>query len=174
MTQKYLSFIVTLLLCTSFGSLSAQDVFSVARTGTKSDMQRIVAQKATAVNERNESGFTPLILAVYRSNNEVAKFLVDSGADVNASSGMGTALMAAIVKGNTEMALYLLDHKADPNLKDDKGMTALMYAAMFRSASLIKPLLAKGADKTAKDVQGKTAFEYAVFSGDEATINLLK
>jgi len=174
MVKNYFPFIGALLFFFCTSQLRAQDIFSVARTATLAEAQAFVSKNPKAVNSRNENGFTPLILAVYRGNNEVAKLLVDKGADVNANSAMGTALMAAIVKGNTEMALYLLDHKADPNLVDDKGVTALMYAAMFRNAGIIKPLLGKGADKKLKDSQGKTAFEYAVFSGNDETINLLK
>lgn len=166
----FISFAFSLLTATA----SAQDIFMVARGGTVDQAKTLLAQDPKLANARNETGFTPLILAVYRGNNTVARYLVDSGADVNVTSGMGTALMSAAVKGNNEMALYLLEHKADPNIADEKGTTALIYAAMFRNPEMVKALLAHKADKTHKDRDGKTAFEHAVFSGNDAAIQLLK
>ena len=57
---------------------------------------------------------------------------------------------------------------------DEAGITALMYAAMFKNKNAVMLLLQKKADKTKIDAKGKTAFEYAVFSGQEEIINLLK
>ena len=150
------------------------DVFEVARKGTISQAEAIVKTNPKAFNVINENGFSPLILACYRGNNEVAKFIIKQGADINAKSDMGSALMACIVKGNNEIAQFLIANKADLNLVDNQGTTALMYAVQFKNTAIIKLLLANNANKELKDNKGKTAFEYAVFSNDEAIINLLK
>lgn len=150
------------------------DVFEVARKGTISQAEAIVKTNPKAFNVINENGFTPLILACYRGNNEVAKFIITQGVDINAKSDMGSALMACIVKGNNEIAKLLIAGKADLNLVDNQGTTALMYAVQFKNIEIIKLLLANNANKNLKDNKGKTAFEYAVFSADEAIINLLK
>lgn len=47
------------------------------------------------------------------------------------------------------------------NWQDDRGRTALMYAAMFGRTKVIKFLLDKGADPSLKDVNGLTALSYA-------------
>ena len=150
------------------------DVFEVARKGTVSQAEAIVKANPKAFNVINENGFSPLILACYRGNNEVAKFIISQGADINAKSDMGSALMACTVKGNDEIAQFLIANKADLNLVDNQGTTALMYAVQFKNTAIIKLLLANNANKDLKDNKGKTAFEYAVFSNDEAIINLLK
>lgn len=167
-----------LMLVISMPTLSVgqqiMDVFEVARKGTISQAEAIVKANPKAFDVINENGFSPLILACYRGNNEVAKFIIIQGADINAKSDMGSALMACIVKGNNEIAKLLIAGKADLNLVDNQGTTALMYAVQFKNIEIIKLLLANNANKNLKDNKGKTAFEYAVFSADEAIINLLK
>ena len=150
------------------------DVFEIARKGTAQQALEIIKTDAKAFNTTNNNGFTPLILACYRGNNDVAKVLIENNCDINAKSEMGTALMASIVKGNNEIASFLIDKKADVNLTDAEGTTALMYAVQFKNIELVKLLLANKADKSLLDNKGKTAFEYAAFSGNEAIINLLK
>ena len=150
------------------------DVFEIARKGTAQQAFEIIKTDAKAFNTTNSNGFTPLILACYRGNNEVAKILIENNCDINVKSEMGTALMASIVKGNNEIASFLIDKKADVNLTDAQGTTALMYAVQFKNIDLVKLLLVNKADKSLQDNKGKTAFEYAAFSGNEAIINLLK
>ena len=149
-------------------------VFDIARKGTLAQIKEIYKKNPKAVNSINKDGFSPLTLACYRENNEVAKFLIDKGSNINQKSSMGTPLMAAVVKGNMEMVNILLDKKADINGTDENGVTALIYAVQFRNVQAVKVLLQNKADKTKIDKQGKTAFEYAVFSGNEEIINLLK
>ncbi|RZJ99356.1 MAG: ankyrin repeat domain-containing protein, partial [Flavobacterium sp.] len=125
-------------------------------------------------NTVNDGGYSPLILACYRGNNEVAQFLIENGSDINGTSSMGTPLMASVVKGNIQIVKMLLSKKAAVDLADANGITPLIYAVQFNNVELTKLLLDNNADKTKVDKSGKTAFEYAVFSGNESLINLLK
>lgn len=149
-------------------------VFEVARKGTLDEANQILKTNPKAFNVINDEGFSPLTLACYRANNEVAKLIIKKGCDINQKSAMGTPLMASIVKANDEMIAFLLLKNVDVNLTDENGITALMYAAMFKNKNAVTLLLQNNADKTKKDAKGKTAFEYAVFSGEEEIINLLK
>ncbi len=172
--KKLLFLSFSFLLFQHAFSQEAVDVFDIARKGTLEQAKAIVKNNPRAFQTVNQEGFSPLTLACYRANNEVAKFLTDSGCDINQNSSMGTPLMAAIVKGNNEMARYLLQKNANINLTDANGTTALMYAVMFKNKEMVALLLQKKADKSVADHKGKTAFEYAVFSGNEEIINLLK
>ena len=165
-------FIFTILL--SFQGIAQKDIFTIARNGTVEEVEEIMKSNPSAINELNDRGFSPLILACYKNNNEVAKFLVDTVEDLDVTTEMGTALMAAVVKGNVEIGTYLLERNANPNLTDSNGITALMYAVQFKNVALVKALLEHKADKTLLDKNGKTAFEYAVFSENKEIINLLK
>ena len=168
--------IYTLLLFTStlVFSQEAKDVFDIARKGTVEQAKEILKANPSAFNTVNVEGYSPLVLACYRGNNEVAKLLIASGSDINGISKMGTPLMAAVVKGNNEIAAILISNKADLNAADANGTTALIYAIQFNNKTVLKLLLENKVDKTHKDKDGKTAFEHAVFAGNEEIINLLK
>lgn len=173
MVKKYLSLLFFLVFEIGFCQ-DPLNVFDVARTGTIEQAETLLKQDAKIFNTVNKEGYSPLVLACYKANNKVAKYLIENGSDINASSSMGTPLMAAIVKANNDIAKLLVNKKADVNLTDAKGTTALMYAIQFKNQELVRLLLDHGADKLKRDKEGKTAFEYAVFSGDETIINLLK
>lgn len=150
------------------------DIFDVARKGTVEQAKNLIKSNPQIFDVTNQEGYSPLILACYRNNNEVAKFIIENGGDINGNSNMGTPLMAAIVKGNNEIAQLLIEKKADLNLADKNGITALIYAVQFQNKTVLANLIQNKADKNHKDKEGKTAFEYAVFAGNEEIINLLK
>jgi len=153
---------------------AALDVFDIARKGTVEQVKEALKTNPNAFNVVNNDGFSPLVLACYKGNNEVAKLLIASVSDINGNSKMGTALMAAIVKGNNEIAKLLIEKKADVNSADANGTSALIYAVQFQNIAILNLLIENKADKTHRDKQGKTAFEYAVFSQNEEIINTLK
>lgn len=167
-------FALLLILSAWIAAAQAPTVFELARKGNLEAMRELVASDPKSVNATDQHGFSPLILATYRANNEVAKFLIEKGSDINYNSEMGNALMAAIVRGNNEMALYLIDKGTQLNATDAGQTTALMFAVQFKNPEIIKALLGKHADKTLTDSKGKTAFEYAAISADQQIINLLK
>lgn len=148
--------------------------FAIARKGTVAEAQSYMQLHPTCVNEVNQHGFTPLILACYNGNEAMVTFLLENKADVNYVSPEGTVLMAATVKGNDKMVELLLKNNANPDLTNQNGITALMYAVQFKNVTIIRLLLQYKANKLLIDNEGKTAFEYAVFSKNEEIINLLK
>jgi len=167
--------IFLIVFLNSFFSFCQQkDIFLVARSGSVIEMESILKDIPSALNSKNEYGFSPLILACYKSNNDVARYLIENKADLDYVSQEGTALMAATVKGNSKLVELLLLNNANPNLTDEKGTTALMYAVQFKNEEIIQLLLKNKADKTLVNNEGKTAFEFAVFSKNDNIINLLK
>lgn len=167
------------LLCLVFFTFSVSvfsqdDVFSIARSGTVENLKILANKEPKVINTKNENGFTPLILACYKGNLEVAKFLIEKSKTINTSSEMGTPLMASVVKGNNIITELLLQKGANPDLTDNKGTTALMYAVQFQNIDAVKLLLKYKADIKRKDKEGKTAFEFAVFTNNEEIINILK
>ena len=74
------------------------------------------------------SGATPLHLAVFADQAEIAEFLIDRGANLNARAGDehgGTPLHWAAVLGRVRMAKRLMDAGADVNAPDNHGYTPL-------------------------------------------------
>ncbi|WP_329806671.1 ankyrin repeat domain-containing protein [Flavobacterium facile] len=153
---------------------SQKDVFSIARNGSVNEIKILFEKNPNCVNEVDKNGFSPLILASYRGNFEVAKYLTTIVKDVNYQSPEGTAVMAAVMRNNTELIQLLIDKKANLDATSRTGVTALMLAIQFKNIEVIKLLLQHNADKLLKDKEGRTAFEYAVNTKNDAIIQLLK
>lgn len=171
--KKHL-FLIVFVCVGGFVRAQTSDIFNVARTGSVSDARILLGSDPKLVNAANAEGYSPLILACYRANNEVAKYFLENGANIDALSGMGTALMASVVKGNEEMVRYLLEKKANPNLSDPNGTTALLYAVMFKKHNLASLLMKAGANPDHKDNRGQSAIDYAIVANDDKLIEILK
>jgi ankyrin repeat protein len=152
----------------------AKSIFDIARSGTVAEVQELMKQNPDIINQVNENGFSPLILACYRGNTDVADFLIDNVKDVNYKSREGTALAGLAIKYNKDLVEHLLKKKADPNIADTTGYTPLFWAVKSGNKELIEQLLKYKADKTKKDSMGMTPFEYALQTNNKEIINLLK
>jgi uncharacterized protein len=164
----FLGFIVT------SAQEKAKSIFDIARNGTVAEVKQLIKQNPDIINQTNENGFSPLILACYRGNVEVAKFLIDNVKDVNYKSQEGTALAGLAVKYNKDLVEHLLKKNANPNITDATGSTPLFWAVKFGNKELTELLLKYKADKSIEDAQGKTPFEYALETKNQEIINLLK
>lgn len=87
------------------------------------------------INKAAVQGTTALYLAAVQGETEIARYLLEQGADPNLESkgvSEGTPLCAAAAWGRTDIVKVLLDHGANPNQVERKdeggGMTALKWA----------------------------------------------
>lgn len=162
----------------SFSFISAQEkaksVFDIARSGTLAELKEVMKQNPDIINQTNENGFSPLILACYRGNTEVADFLIDHVKDLDYKSQEGTALAGLSIRYNKDLAEHLLKKNANPNIADGTGTTPLFWAVKAGNKELVELLLQYKADKTMKDSAGMTPFEYALKTDNKEIINLLK
>lgn len=148
--------------------------FDVARKGNLSEIKALYEKDKNIVNAIDDKGSSMLILACYRGNHDVSKFLIDNGADLNYISNNGTVLMACVFKSEFQLVDEMLKKNVDLDLTDVNGITALMLAVQCKNVEMVKKLLTAKANKELKCKQNKSAFEYAVFSNNEEIINLLK
>lgn len=171
--MKKIVAIIVLIFSINQAFCQEKSVFDIARKGTLSEIQTLFKKQPEVINTLNESKSSPLILACYRNNEEVALFLIDKVKDVNYNSGMGTALMAGVMSGNIAIVKKLIATKADLNQGDTYGKTALIYASFFNKNEIAKLLIDAGADKKLKDSDGKTALDFANFNKNTELIILL-
>lgn len=139
--------ILCFVLLATLGSASAQapSLFAAARSNDVTTTKHLIDAKAD-INQQDEKGYTPLILATYNDNYAVAALLLMNGANTETKDHSGrTALMGAAFKGNEREVKLLLDNGANPATTDSKGMTSMMYAVMFGRISVVQALRANTA-----------------------------
>ncbi|MBN1981654.1 MAG: ankyrin repeat domain-containing protein [Chitinivibrionales bacterium] len=131
------------------------------------------------VNAVDENGNSPLLHSLAEGNNEIAKMLIQHGADINVKTKDGaTALSWAIEKSDMDVIEMIVNKDADVNAKDQKGMCPL-FRALSRvkeqnKNSIIKLLISKGVNLNAKVTSNeKTALHYASSNGLFETVKLL-
>ena len=96
--------------------------------------------------EINPAGWTPLTYAATNGKTEVARYLLEIGADPNAVSANGTtALMMAVRGGHTDTVELLLTKGADVNLRNQNGASALAWATRGGFDTIEKALQKRGA-----------------------------
>ena len=122
------------------------------------------------------SGTPVLSLAVRERHIEMVSVLLDSGADVNATSRDRnyTALMDAAQIGEVKIAKLLLENVADPNTQGKDGQTALILAVGRQDVDVIAYLLQNCADCHLKDSMGMSALDYVNLFRNEKILPLFK
>lgn len=120
------------------------------------------------INNYSNDGFTPLGLAAYFGNYEIARYLVLKGADVNLVSSNGfyiSPLQSAIGGNFTEIAKMLIENNAIINNAQKAGITPLHLAAENGNIEIIILLLEKGANVKAMMEGGKFPCDLALEKG---------
>jgi uncharacterized protein len=115
--------------------VNARSNYVAAANGRGFEGRTPVANRTDPKTEEFASGWlTPLTLAAREGDVELARLLLDAGADVNAVAGDGkTPLAIAAFNGNYEVASFLVDRKADVNKADAQRFTPLFWAVDRRN-----------------------------------------
>jgi ankyrin repeat protein len=141
------------------------------------DIEKIkleIENNSNCINEKDERGFPPIVLATYGQHIEITKLLIEAGANIDQKDSAGnTALMGVTYKGNVEIAKILIDSGADVNATNFNKATPLIYAAMFSQIKIAKLLLENGANLNNKDARGYSAFDHAKLKVDREMEELL-
>lgn len=104
----------------------------------------------------------PLNFFAKIGNNQVIKYLIDKGADINLSSPKGiTALQYAATEGCLETVKVLVNKGANINILNSDGNTALHFSTLDGHIAVIKYLINKKADVNIHNSSGKTALQCA-------------
>ena len=114
----------------------------------------------TQLNAQNNAGETPLMLAAINNQLELARVLIERGADVNKPGW--TALHYAATRGHRDMMRLLLDNDAYIDSEAPNGSTPLMMAAYSAPPLAVKLLLEEGADPTLLNSAHASALDLAL------------
>jgi ankyrin repeat protein len=140
------------------------NLFEASAAGKFDAVAHLVYTHPDAVNFYAEDGFTPLGLACYFGQYEVARYLVLKGADVNLPSNNGFKVypLHSAAAGNfTQIARMLIENNAQVNVKQEAGVTPLHSAAQNGNIDLLILLLEHGADVNIRMEGGKLPADLA-------------
>lgn len=144
----------------------SRDIFSAISNNDIEQVRRLVERGVGASRSAKRSRYsavlesagvhqrTPLIDACACSCYDIAKYLVDAGANVNAADSHGTTALMLAAYNSLEMVAYLVEHGANVNARTKTGQTALLDAAVEGQAAIVQYLLAHGADINARNSLG--------------------
>lgn len=136
---------------------------------------------AEYVNDKNNEGITPLMLAAHKGHLDIVRLLLEKGALVNEKSSQGgfTALYGSIQNKHTpevqyEVVKLLLEHGAEVNIIDNDQKTPLILASQYSKFNKTTQLLLEyGATVNLQDKNGLTALMAAASVGNHEIVKLL-
>ena len=143
--------------------------------GDTATVRALLADKVD-VNIPQGDGSTALHWAAYRNDLEMARWLVEAGANLEAGTRLGamTPLFQASRNGSAAMIKLLLEAGANANATKTTGTTPLMLAAASGKTDAVKLLTDKGADVNAADLtNGQTPLMFAATQNSGRAIRML-
>lgn len=153
------------------------NIFDACAVGKFEDVTLLIFKQPDLINKYSIDGFTPLGLATYFNHEEIAKFLLLKGADVNLPSKNGYNVFpihSAVANNNLEVSKTLLDAGAYPNVCQKSGVAPLHTAAQAGNIELIIALLEHGAEVTLRMEGGKLPSDLAAEKGFTEIAEILR
>jgi len=134
-------------------------------------VERELAADPNALHVSSSDGYPPLGLAIFFHYPDIARLLIERGANVNTPAAntqrVAPAHAAAAACDRATMRL-LLEAGADPNAHQQLDYTAMHGAASRGDVEMAKLLLAHGADRNPKATDGQTPADVARSHGHPA------
>jgi ankyrin repeat protein len=150
-----------------------KDLYHAIWDGSFKKTKRIVKN---ALKRYRQYPFTDDVLfqAISMGHEDIAKFLIKSGADLNAMTPSGhSALMISIEHELEGLARYMFLKGADVNFVASNGTTPLHSAIRKGMPSLAHRFLEKMETLDREDPLGRSSLFYALYNGDFKTANAL-
>jgi hypothetical protein len=128
--------------------------------GLTTSVKRLLSIRNINVNMKDDlHGATPLYFAAYNGHVEIARLLLQNGAEVNAKGYDGwTPLHFAANHGNVDILHLLVENGANLEAQENAGMRALHCAAYRGRLPFIQELISRyHVDINARENNGRTA-----------------
>ncbi|XP_033229195.1 serine/threonine-protein phosphatase 6 regulatory ankyrin repeat subunit B-like [Belonocnema kinseyi] len=110
----------------------------------------------------NESGYTPLHLAIMKSSLEIIEELLEKGAVLDTSSGVELPFHLAVKRNDEEIILKLIEYGACIDSKCSLEITPIFHAVANLKIKAFKSLVKLGASLSVKTNKGQSLLHYAI------------
>uniref|UniRef100_G3TCP0 Kinase D-interacting substrate of 220 kDa n=1 Tax=Loxodonta africana TaxID=9785 RepID=G3TCP0_LOXAF len=135
---------------------------------------KALLEKCKDVDERNECGQTPLMIAAEQGNLEIVKELIKNGANCNLEDlDNWTALISASKEGHVHIVEELLKCGVNLEHRDMGGWTALMWACYKGRTDVVQLLLSHGANPSVTGLYSVYPIIWAAGRGHADIVHLL-
>lgn len=152
------------------------DIFEATAAGKADRVSEILRRHSGDSKSWSADGFTALHFAAFFNKPEIARTLIQHGADVSAASHNAmnvTPLHSAAAAHAGEIVRLLLEKGAPVNARQQGGWTALHAAAQNGDAEMVRDLLQHGADPRARNDDGKAPADVAAEKSHGEIVRLL-
>ena len=128
--------------------------------GDAARVRQMLQKDASLLHTYSDDGYPAAGLAIFFRHPELARELIERGADVNAvarNAQRVAPVHAAAAVGDHATLRFLLERGANANARQEQGFTALHSAASHGDVDMARLLIEHGADPNAKTDDGKDA-----------------
>jgi len=116
--------------------------------------------------DQNQTRDLPLHTAAAHGQLEIARLLLDAGAEVDAGdSDLSTPLHVAAVRGQADLVDLLVERGADLAFQDNNGAWSMTFALSRNDTTVVERLLEAGAPLDLTTANGTTLAHYAAIHG---------
>ena len=174
--------LLILLFATSFATAQSLHRYVIPQSNLPEDLRDPTEDKKIDIllksqhvdlEERDESGNTPLYGATMFDNTSLMKKLIDAGANINSQNEWKkTPLHLAATHQQIETVRLLVSAGANLESKDKYGSTPLHQAASMRKGDSIEYLIESGADVNAVTKSGVSVLHTSI--GHPSYIELVR
>lgn len=153
------------------------DFHEACALGELRRVRELLEGDPSLLDRKSADGYPPVGLAIFFRHPDVARFLIERGADVNASADNAQRVApvhAAAAVRDIETMRLLLDRGADPNATQQMDVTPLHGAASRGDIEMARLLLERGAKADAKMTDGTSVADLAAKYNQPAFAEWLK
>ena len=146
---------------------AALDICTAVQLGKRKQIIALLDADSMLVNTRTVDEQTPLSLAAFNGDEALVRYLIASGAAIDAKNpwwGL-TPLLIAGNRGHRPMVEFLLEQRADINARDKGGDSLLHLAVRWPDTEFVKSLVSREADINARNVPHDTPMHAAAWWG---------
>lgn len=156
------------------GLAAAAEIHEAAQTGDLEKVKALLAADPGLINAQDDLGSTPLHWATRGLHVELAKYLMERGADVTIRNARQVLpLHSAVYRGVDELVPPMIRKGADVNAKLGIGVTPLHLTVLGGHPTTLELLLAHGAAPEATDNLGSTPLLLAASFGQKEMVEIL-
>lgn len=116
----------------------SQEIFDAIRNGDLSKVKELVERDPATVKLENQDHDTPLHMAALMDNAEMAKYLIEKGADLDALNG---SLYTPLMRAGLKVAKVLVQNGADINYETANGNSSALTTSLWRESKEVAEYL---------------------------------